>query len=352
MSENSFTLPIKPISLPVASDHPEERQVATLDACERAVMEAGSVEEVLEIQDKAAAVREYARRKRGEGKDLFLKAAILGFRTDRRIGELLQSVELPTASPGNQHTDPTDGTGPVDRSSSTTSPPDASVDRSSSATGPKTLAELGITKDESSYCQKISNLDDSEFQQFLADCVDGKCRPSKAAILKRIKTPEPERIASIADLTPLIDAGRTFRTIFCAPWQNCDRSPEELLSEPVVKVVASSAHLHLRTPIEQLPIGLQLMDAWGFEYASQRVWLHPAGESGAHWRTGHELVLLGVRGNLKLRGKSLKSWTRNSIEYLRKTVERVSPGPYLEVHGREEVCGWTVYGKAVERKAC
>jgi len=36
----------------------------------------------------------------------------------------------------------------------------------------------------------------------------------------------------------------------------------------------------------------------------------------------------------------------------RALIERVSPGPYLELYGREEQsnCGWTVYGNQVERR--
>jgi len=37
---------------------------------------------------------------------------------------------------------------------------------------------------------------------------------------------------------------------------------------------------------------------------------------------------------------------------VRLLVEKVSPGPYLELYGREEIPGsqWTVYGNQVERR--
>src|SRR5687767_6031800 len=43
---------------------------------------------------------------------------------------------------------------------------------------------------------------------------------------------------------------------------------EEIARLPVAKVAAPVAHLYLWVPNALLPWGLQVMDAWGFEYKS------------------------------------------------------------------------------------
>jgi hypothetical protein len=81
--------------------------------------------------------------------------------------------------------------------------------------------------------------------------------------------------------------------------------------------------------------------------------------SDHYWRVSHEYLLLGVRGNLPFRDRTCRSWisARRTIHSrkpfaFRELIERVSPGPYLELYGREEHPGtqWTVYGNQVERR--
>jgi N6-adenosine-specific RNA methylase IME4 len=67
--------------------------------------------------------------------------------------------------------------------------------------------------------------------------------------------------------------------------------------------------------------------------------------------------MLGVRGSLTFRDRTLPSWIQASRTshsrkpaIIRALIERVSPGPYLELYGREELpdSAWTVYGNDVE----
>jgi N6-adenosine-specific RNA methylase IME4 len=80
---------------------------------------------------------------------------------------------------------------------------------------------------------------------------------------------------------------------------------------------------------------------------------------GNYWRVSHEFLLLGVRGNLPFPKSSMRSWhiARRSAHsrkpfLFRGLIEQVSPGPYLELYGREEHpnTDWTVYGNQVERR--
>jgi N6-adenosine-specific RNA methylase IME4 len=80
---------------------------------------------------------------------------------------------------------------------------------------------------------------------------------------------------------------------------------------------------------------------------------------GNYWRVSHEFLLLGVRGSLTFRDQTLASWVQASRTIhsrkpavVRTLIERVSPGPYLELYGREELpdSAWTVYGNQIERR--
>ena len=94
-------------------------------------------------------------------------------------------------------------------------------------------------------------------------------------------------------------------------------------------------------------------------YKSCLIWIKPQLGMGNYWRVSHEYLLLGVRGNLPFRDHTCRSWhldrrtlhSRKPFAF-RELIERVSPGPYLELYGREEQpnSGWTVYGNQVERR--
>ncbi len=80
---------------------------------------------------------------------------------------------------------------------------------------------------------------------------------------------------------------------------------------------------------------------------------------GNYWRLSHEFLLLGVRGRLTFADRSLPSWIWASRTVhsrkpgiVRMLIERASPGPYLELFGREELprSQWTVFGDQIKRR--
>jgi N6-adenosine-specific RNA methylase IME4 len=174
----------------------------------------------------------------------------------------------------------------------------------------------------------------------------------------------------VADLRDLVRAGKRFGTIFAdPPWKysnqgmraSTDRhyqtmAMEELLPLPVAQLAAEQSHLHLWTTNGFLQDAFRVLDAWGFEYRSVFVWVKPQLGMGNYWRVSHEFLLLGVRGGLTFRDKGLLSWLkadrgRHSAkpEQVRLMVERASPGPRLELFGRQAAPGWAVWGDEVER---
>ncbi len=176
-----------------------------------------------------------------------------------------------------------------------------------------------------------------------------------------------------ASLQQLIDNGCRFSTIYAdPPWQYTNTASRgaaanhyrtmslaEICSQPVVHLAADNAHLHLWTTNAFLRESFDVIEAWGFRFKSVLVWVKPQMGMGNYWRVSHEFLLLGVRGSLPFRDNACQSWihadrtVHSRKPYrVRELIERVSPGPYLELFGRQEIpdSEWTVFGNQVERR--
>lgn len=132
----------------------------------------------------------------------------------------------------------------------------------------------------------------------------------------------------------------------------------ELCAMPIADMVSDDAHLHLWTTNSFLREAFDVIDAWGFEYKSCAVWCKPQIGIGNYVRVSHEFILIGVRGNAKsFKEKNIRSWFENDRtkhsakpDYWRKVVEKNSPGPWLELFGRERVPGWNVFGNQISNQ--
>src|SRR5438477_5110081 len=138
---------------------------------------------------------------------------------------------------------------------------------------------------------------------------------------------------------------------------------QEICDLPISQIAAEKSHLYLWCPNALLAWGLQVMDAWGFTYKTNIVWLKirkdggPDGRGvGFYYRNVTELVLFGTRGHLRTLApgrRQVNLLTSRKREHSRKPeqlydiIEQCSPGPYLELfarHGRE---GWSQWGNEV-----
>lgn len=177
----------------------------------------------------------------------------------------------------------------------------------------------------------------------------------------------------VSDLETLISDGHRFQTVLAdPPWryenvasraaaENHYRtmSLDEICSLPIEQLVERNAHLHLWTTNAFLEPAFGVMRAWGFEFKSCMIWVKPTIGMGNYWRVSHEFMVFGVRGRLPFGRNDVPSWlsaprsvhSRKPFKF-RELIEQVSPGPYLELFGREEQpnSGWTVFGDQVERR--
>lgn len=128
-------------------------------------------------------------------------------------------------------------------------------------------------------------------------------------------------------------------------------SVDDICALPVAEIAADDAHLHLWTTNAFLFDARRVMEAWGFEYKSCFVWVKPQMGVGNYWRVSHEFMLLGVRGRCPFLGHDEMSWRslprgRHSAkpDAIRQLVEKVSPGPRIELFARDSYPGWSAWG--------
>lgn len=173
------------------------------------------------------------------------------------------------------------------------------------------------------------------------------------------------------DLVRAAATGVRFGTVYAdPPWQYENRasrgaaedhyptlSVDEIAALPVGPLAAEDSHLHLWTTNAFLADAMRVMDAWGFAFKSVFVWAKPQLGMGNYWRVSHEFLLLGTRGRGRFRDRGQPSWrmfgrTRHSAKpaAVRRLVEKVSPGPYLELFARTAARGWVAWGNEIGRE--
>ena len=126
---------------------------------------------------------------------------------------------------------------------------------------------------------------------------------------------------------------------------------------------ADDAHCYAWVTNNYLTWGLWLMDALGFRYVTNVVWVKTKADGktqiglGQYFRGAHELLLFGVRGkgaSIRTDRKDLPSVVHaERSKHSRKPgafyelIEARSSGPYVELFARSERPDWTSWGNEV-----
>lgn len=182
---------------------------------------------------------------------------------------------------------------------------------------------------------------------------------------------ETDDCCTVENLATLASNGMTFGTIYAdPPWSYDNQGTrastdnhygtmtiDDLTKLPVVELAAPQSHLWLWTTNAFLFECPKIFAAWGFEFKSSYVWAKPTIGIGNYLRNSHEFLLLAVRGGLTAAARNVRSWdefprTEHSAkpEKIRTAVvEKISPGPRLELFGRRVAPGWVVWGNQVSR---
>jgi len=323
----------------------EENALAIFTRGARMLAEATSIQQNKELKILGITAAEWARRK-GMGEEAVATARAFALTAEWQMGNLLEKSERakgklkqgPVVPMGNR--------------------------------GEPTLAELGITKKESSAAQKLAALPKKLFQAVL----DGA--KTRAAAFHAIKDSErakkeeaaKHRIKRAKTIQDALGSTKFSTIVVDPPWDWDDEgdatqfgrgrttygamSHKQLLEFPLGQYGDTNSHLYLWITNRSLPKGFGLIEAWGYRYVTCLTWCKPSIGMGNYFRGSTEHVLFCIRGSLPLKRKDVGSWfaAPRGKEHSAKPdelyalVESCSPGPYLDVFSRRERDGWVCWG--------
>jgi len=317
------------------------------EAAKQAIIQAESYDEVKDIRDKAVAMQAYAQ----QAKDTTLErnAARIKLRAERRVGEMLRDMEK--AKGGQPYQDnPTGNTvAPVET---------------------PTLAEIGITKRQSSDWQRMADIDEAEFEVRLEDTALSTSSMINKVIEKDKKKAAKESYRNTMPRPNLPD--ENYDVIYAdPPWKYNDKQDTPLLGGaekhyPTMTISelcglevpsADNAVLFFWVTSPLLEECFDVINAWGFKYKASFVWDKIKHNMGHYNSVRHEFLLVCTKGSktpehIKL-FDSVQSIERTGHsekpEEFRTIIETIYPnGKKLELFARKQVQGWDVWGNESE----
>jgi N6-adenosine-specific RNA methylase IME4 len=309
------------------------------DKANRAIVEATSFDEVKEIRDRAQAILAYKKQVKDslENQNTYAEYKI---RCERRMGEMLRENISKGGNPKSHDV---------------------------------TLDDIGITKMQSHRYQTMTDLPEEDFVQHIATVKEKEEELTSVGVYREArKKQETDKNLEIQNLE-VVEPNGKFKTIVVdPPWPvkkilRDDRpnqtefdyptmTEEELFDIPVFQYADENCHLFLWTTHKFLPLGLQMVEHWGFKYQCLLTWVKNVGFTPFSWMYSTEHVLFARKGNLDLlklgerldfEGK-VREHSRKPDEFY-SLVERVSPALRLDMFSREKHSGFEQYGLEVEK---
>jgi N6-adenosine-specific RNA methylase IME4 len=129
---------------------------------------------------------------------------------------------------------------------------------------------------------------------------------------------------------------------------------EDICNLEVNKLATDNAILFLWATTPMLEKGFKVLNSWGFEYRTSMVWVKPSIGPGQWVRQRHELLLIGVKGNIPtpMGGDKPDSVIEAPrTEHSKKPVamyeiiEKMYPElPKVELYSRNKRAGWYSWG--------
>lgn len=135
-------------------------------------------------------------------------------------------------------------------------------------------------------------------------------------------------------------------------------SLERIKQMPIAEFVDDNAHLYLWVTNSNIDQGLEVVKAWGFRYITMFHWIKPKLGVGNYLRNASETCIFAVKGKLPPKCRTQINWlisyptvhSEKPREFI-SIVERVSPGPYLELFCRKRPASaekWYCFGNETD----
>jgi N6-adenosine-specific RNA methylase IME4 len=131
-------------------------------------------------------------------------------------------------------------------------------------------------------------------------------------------------------------------------------SLDRICALPLKRFSAEDAHLWLWVTNADILQQVQVMEAWGFSYRSCLTWIKPRFGLGFYLRNQTEHLLFGVRGHAPVQFRGQGTWFYAPLqdhshkpEEAYAIIERLSPGPRLELFARRKRPGWDAWGNEI-----
>ncbi|MFF0493954.1 MT-A70 family methyltransferase [Nocardia sp. NPDC004068] len=174
--------------------------------------------------------------------------------------------------------------------------------------------------------------------------------------------------AKVVALKKSSEPQRRYRTIVADPpwdiYQHGNHGAEQhyplmdlnwIKAMPVADLAEDDAHLWLWVTNAALPHVFDVMNAWGFTYRSPLTWVKLRIQRGIYLRNASEQLVFGTKGRAPVNFRAQPTWMIAPVqEHSHKPeeqyaiIERVSPGPYLELFARRPRLGWDAWGNEID----
>lgn len=315
-----------------------ETGLVRLDRARLALIEAKSVDEVKDIRDQAEAIRLYLRAQ-GAGLEMQNDAAEIKLRAERKLGEMLGEMEKNKGAATPLHDE---------------------------RALPK-LHDLGIQEVQSHRWQQEARISEPEFETWIAEKRADKGELTSAGLrnLGMRLGRDGAEIAALPDgifdvilADPPWPYPNQFESWGPTSLHYRDLPLESIAALPIQDSVAENAALFLWVTNSFLREAFLIVDAWGFEYKTNMVWVkrnltRPG--TGFYVRGRHELLFICTKGSMapKQTGQTpigsvieadVREHSRKPDEVY-EIIERMYPeGEYLELFARGHRDNWTAWG--------
>ncbi len=301
---------------------------------------ARTVDEVKSIRDRAEAMRLYCKQAK-YSLEMQNLCAEIKIRAERRAGEILADMDKHKGGRPKNH--------------------------SHDESGFPRLRDLGIDSNKSSRWQRISEIPEDTFEDYIqtAKLKEAELTSSGALLLAR----DIERQKKIQDIEENIEKSphlpeQQYNVIVVdPPWEyrlkhdhrrNALLYPtmkmEEIKDIPIQQLATADSILWLWSTNAHLPDALEIVACWGFEYKVLLTWVKNRIGTGYWLRGRTEHAIMAVKGHpvVNLTNQStvihapIREHSQKPDEFYR-LVETLCPGRKIELFARENRDGWDTW---------